>query len=547
MNTNWIYNGGDIVKNFANARGFKTKAEFEKYLNFNAKDLRKDYKDIRKVVNRLAKAVNNKEKIVIYGDYDCDGICATTINYLGFKNLGIEVGYHINNRFTEGYGLNIAGMNKLIDKYPDVQLILTCDNGIAAQEGIKYALDKGIDVVCTDHHLQKGEIIVPTVDEWRDDEDASKREESCGAEIARRVMLALYKKLKQPTDYVESLVLYSGISTVADVVKFTASNRYIVKECLKYLNESYYNVFGLIKTAMHIDNVDEEDLGYKIGPLFNCLSRVTGEATDMVKILTSETNTIAVWEAVCKAVETNSLRKQMTTENLEMAKSEIKPGDSCVILAGDYAPGIAGLVASSVVEEYSRPCICLEDNGSILKGSARSFRHFHLKNALDKCQDLLLGYGGHAGAAGLSLKKENLQAFRDRMNSLVAESGVLEEVEDVYIDYECDISNMYDENIEKLFSYAPFGEGFEKPKIVYKGSFKGVTFTPKNEELKKHVSFTLKDDVDECKAVWWNAVNRWNNLALDKKDIIGVIGVPRVDEFNGRRYRKLYVDEVKAM
>lgn len=535
----------DVVKQFFENRGFKSQKEIDDFLNFNSSKLRKKYKDLTKVVNRLAKAVKNNERIVVYGDYDCDGICATTINYLAFKNLGIEVGYHINNRFNEGYGLNIAGMNNLIEKYPDVQLILTCDNGIAAQEGIKYALDKGIDVVCTDHHLQKGEIIVPTVDEWRDDEDSKAREECCGAEIARRVMLALYKKLDKPTDYVENLITFSGISTVADVVKFTAANRWIVKRCLELLNKPVFPIVNMIKAGMNIAEVDEEDLGYKIGPLMNCLSRVTGNAEEMVKILTSEKNTIEAWEKVMKAVEVNEQRKEMTNTNLVLAKSELNENDSCVILAGAYDPGIAGLVASNIVEEYSKPCICLEDRGDILKGSARTYLDFHLKNALDECKDLLLGYGGHAGAAGLSLKKENLQAFKDRMNSLVKKSGVLEKEPEVIIDYECSISNMFDENVEKLYELAPFGEGFAKPRIVYTGGFKTVSFSPKDEELKKHVAFTLKDEEGECKAVWWNAYNRWNKLGLNKKDIIGVMATPRIDTFNNVMYRKLYVEDIK--
>lgn len=545
----WIKNDAekDVIDAFFESRGFKTKKEIQDYLNFEKDNLRKSYKDLTKVVNRLKKAIEKNEKIVIYGDYDCDGICATTVNVLGFRNLGVNVGYHINNRFVEGYGLNVMGMENLLKKYPDTQLILTCDNGIAAQEGIKYALDKGIDVVCTDHHLQKGDIIVPTVDEWRNDENSEKREEVCGAEIARRVMLALYKKMGKPVDYVESLITFSGISTVADVVKFTAANRWIVKECLKFLNDPVFPVIEMIKAGMNLVDVDEEDLGFKIGPLMNCLSRVTGNAEEMVKILVSEKNTLEAWASVLKAVEINNQRKEMTNANLELAKEEMNENDSCIILSGAYDPGIAGLVASNIVEEYNKPCICLEDRGDVLKGSARTYLDFHLKNALDKCQDLLLGYGGHAGAAGLSLKRENLQAFRDRMNNLVKESGVLEEEPEIHIDYECSISNMFDENVEKLYELAPFGEGFPKPRIVYTGTFKGLAYSPKDEELKKHVSFVLKDESGECKAVWWNAYNRWQNLKAGKKDILGVMGVPRVDSFNGNMYRKLYIEDVHVL
>ena len=544
----WIYKEGNAVKNFLASKGFNTKEEASAYLNFDKSQLRTNYLDMDKVVNRIADAIENKENITIYGDYDCDGICGTSIMLLALRRIGVNANFFINNRFSEGYGMNENGVARLIEKFPETELIVTVDNGIAAQLGIKAALDAAIDVVCTDHHLQKGDIIVPTVDEWRVDEDENAREESCGAEIARRTMLALYKKLNRPQidlQFIDDLITFSGIATVADVVKFTAANRCIVKICIDYLNNPVFPIINLIKNEMRLDDIDEETLGFKLGPLMNCLSRVTGSPDEMVEILTSERNSIETYEKVRNAVETNETRKKMSDENFETAMFEINDLDECIILSGDYDPGIAGLVCSSVVERYNKPCICLHEEDGILKGSARSFLNFHLKEALDKCADLLIGYGGHAGAAGLTLREENLEAFQERMNTLVKESGILDSEVNINIDYKCSVSDMYDETVQALMSLAPFGEGFEKPKIVYTGGYKTVSFTPKDAETPKHVSLTLKDKTGECKAVWWNSYDKWTTLNPASKAELEIMGAPHIDFFNDKYYRKLYVDDIR--
>lgn len=541
----WIYNEKDIIKNFFKTRGFNSQEEIDNYLNFTADKLRTKYLDSDKVVSRLTQAIENKENIVVYGDYDCDGICATTIVLLALRNIGVNVNYFINDRFLEGYGMNEKGISRLLETYPETDLIFTCDNGINAQEGIELALDACVDVICSDHHLQKGDIIVPTVDEWRNDEDALLNEQCCGAEIARRIMYLLYKEMNKDTDYVEKLIAFSGIATVADVVNFTAANRYIVKRALELLNTSTFSIINLIKSVMQLDEIDEDTLGFKLGPLMNAFSRVTGSSNEIVEILTSSANTMDVYEKVKQAVELNETRKQMCMDNLTIAKQQLNENDECIILKGDYDLGINGLVCSNLVEMYNRPCIILTDMGNCLKGSARSYLDFNLKKALDECSDLLLAYGGHAGAAGLTLKEENLQAFKEKMCSIVRSSQIHEKEKQIAVDYECSVSNMFDDTVQTLMSFAPFGEGFPKPHIAYCGKYKSLTLMPK--ESPKHVSFLLKDNEKECKTVWWNAYEKWSALAIEPTDDIAVLATPKIDTFNGKNYRKLYVEDIKII
>ena len=546
METKWIFPEGDPVQLYLERHGLSTEKEQNDYLNFTEAQLRTNYKDLNKVVLALKRAIEKNKKIVVYGDYDCDGITATSIIILALRNIDVEANYFINDRFKEGYGMNVKGVRRMLELYPDTEFVITCDNGIAAREGIEYALSEGLEVVCTDHHLQKDEIIVPTVDEWRNDESEELREQSCGAEIARRVMLALYRQLGEDTDYIHELIALSGIATVCDVVKFTPANHFIVKECLNMLNRDKQpiKIISLIKDLMKLDEIDEDTLGYKIGPMMNAMSRVNGSPNEMVEILTSRSNSLDAYMMVKEAIAINEERKTLSDEDYENAKASINEDDACVILAGDYHPGIAGLVCSSVVEDYFKPCICLCENGDILKGSARTYMDFHLKNALDKCADLLETYGGHAGAAGLSLKKENLEAFRKRMNDLVKESGVLEKTPEILIDYVCSVRNLFDPTVQRFMQLAPFGEGFEKPKIVYAGSLDKIRYVPAGENP-KHVSFDLKEDKESVKAVWWNAIDRWENEGFNTKEEVQVLGYPHISCYNDRYYRKLYVDDIK--
>ena len=539
--------GKDCVQSFLASNGLKNKSDIERFLNFSKKDLRKTYKDLDAVVEQLIDSLNKKEKIVIYGDYDADGINATVISLRALKRLGADVDFFINDRFIEGYGLNVKGMEKVLSKFPDVKLIFTCDNGIAAQEGIKYALDRGIKVVCSDHHRQKGEIIVPTVDEWRDDEDLDAREECCGAEIARRVMMRLYeKKNVQDEEFIDSLLAFSGIATVTDSVKFTAANHYLVKETLKLLKNPPFAILKLMLQILEVNDVDEETIGFSIGPLFNAMSRVNGSCDELVNLLMEDVMTLDTYDRMMSLVANNNTRKEMTTENLERAKEQLNPEDLCIVLAGKFDPGIAGLVASNVVEEYSRPCICLNLKDGIYKGSARTFEDFDLKEALDKCADLLLGYGGHAGAAGLSLSPEKLDEFKDRMNKLVKESGILDEEPCIAIDYETSIKNVWDEKIEQLLSFAPFGMGFRKPNIAYYGSFSKVKLLPTKEKVKKHVMFELSDEDVKITCCWWNAIERWTKFYSEAKmKSVKILGCPKIEEYNGDLKTKISIQDIK--
>lgn len=547
MNTKWIFQEGDPIENYLNKHGLDTEEKRNNYFNFNESQLRTNYKDLDKVVDAIVQAIKNDKHILVYGDYDCDGITATSIIILALRNLDVEAKYFINDRFKEGYGMNEKGIKRLLEAYPEINFIITCDNGISAKEGIKMALDKGIEVVCTDHHLQKEDILVPTVDEWRLDEDEQAREECCGAEIARRVMLALYQALGEDTEYIHELMALSGISTVCDVVKLTGANHFIVKECLKMLNRKQQpiKIVALIKEALALDEIDEETLGFKIGPMMNAMSRVKGSPNEMVEILTTKSNSLKAYQMIKEAIEINEERKELTELDFNLAKESINENDACIVLAGEYHPGIAGLVASNVVETYNKPCICLCKEGEILKGSARTYDSFHLKNALDKCQDLLISYGGHAGAAGLALKEENLEAFKERMNQLVLETGVLEKTPEILIDYVCPVSDMFDENIQRFMELAPFGEGFEKPRIVYEGRISKPRYSPPEEP--KHVFFSLIEKKNSVQAVWWNAIDRFNDLDLNSKETVLVMGYPTISFWNDNYYRKLYVEDIKKM
>lgn len=563
------------VVRYMMSKGYKTAEAISYFLNFSYENLRKDYLHLEAFMTSLEESIKNKDEFTIYGDYDCDGITATVIWVRALERLGLKVNWHVNDRNTEGYGMTESGVQRLLQNYPDTKTIITCDNGIAALDVIQHVKSEyGIKVLVTDHHLKPEGVVfpddIPVIDEWQPEEDADKREASCGAEIARRMVEILYSRLdkskivkrtkarkKLDDEFIHALYAYSGLATIADVVDLTPANHFVAKVGIDLMNEEncYFPVFNAIKEEMGISTVTYDTLGFQYGPLINAVSRMSGSCDLAVEVLLSDGS---CREKVQKMVEMNSERKDLTNRNFEIAVEEIQTlrrADSFYVLTGTefkYDAGLAGLVASKVVEREGKPCIILARmDEKTYKGSARSLRSFNVKEALDECADLLDGYGGHAFAAGLTISRKNIKEFRERMNKLVEASGCLEVAEKIYVDYETTLSKAEDANAQALMSLAPFGTAFEEPAIVVDARIEEIKFMPKNVEKKVHVSYMIHDPKKpDCKmkAVWWNSLSNWTTLAVlsdGDTNNIRIMGNIGTNEYKGKVEKQLVINDLK--
>lgn len=545
-------------------KGFDTVEKINKFLTFREEDIRsvRTFKDAPQFIERVVKAIQNNEKITIIGDYDGDGINGTAIALWVFKYLNYPVNYIISNRFNEGYGLTPKLMERLIAQFPDTQLIITLDNGISAFAGVDVALSKGIDVVVSDHHLPHSSGQLPNcicVDEARLDEPQELIDHICGAETIRRLLVEVVKDLGRYDELkveLDKLYAFSGFASITDMMPLNnLTNRYIVKRGLELIKLEQFPCFRALREVCGIKEFNETVIGFKYGPMINAVGRIVGDVTLAVNLLMSETLEEARYYAD-ELFEINAQRQEVSFDAENFSVQEIKNANSenfnFIIVKGDdtfhYPEGIAGLVATSVVKNFGCPAICLgptHDDANIYKGSGRSIQNFHLKEALDKCADLLIGYGGHAGACGLSVKRENIPLLQERLNQIA--EGCKDRVNDVNIDFMIELDG-YSEKFAREYKEVlqPFGQCFEEPVYATYGVIakdnKNELFTVMKE---KHVKFLLKNRGKELPIIWFSGINKFKDLAFKENDKLMIVGIPNNNYFNGRCTTQLLLREVE--
>lgn len=451
--------------------------DIEKFLNPSINDFLNPFlmKDSDKFVSIIIDAIKNNKKIVIAHDFDADGVCGGAIGYICLKNLNANVEYFSNNRFEEGYGLSINSVDKIIKTFGKVDVILTIDNGITSFDAVEYCKSLGITVVITDHHspLNKLPDAAAIVNPKRSD-CLYKFKDLCGAGVIFKLMLLLYKNLKKNLNYVLNLMDIAAIATIGDVVPLVGENRIIVYNGLKLINSpKCRKIFTEIKSMTKKEGpISEEYIAFFIVPLINACSRIQGTCYDSLKLFL-EDNEYFLIKNITKLIDLNNERKELTSYEYDIAKNivlknkQIRESSFLVVYDERFHEGIIGLIAARLTEDFNKPSIVFakHKNTGILKGSARSTKNINMKKTLEKASHLLIGFGGHSGAAGMSIESKNVDMLRNCLNKIVSPSLVFKP-EVLYIDSVLeDIS--YDK-VTDINALAPFGEGFEKPRIGLK-------------------------------------------------------------------------------
>lgn len=506
-------------------------------------------------IDRLTEAVNMvkqfKDKCVtIVGDYDSDGVTSTSILYLALKWAGfVNVNYRIPKRFSEGFGIN----RTIVDEVDD-GLIITCDNGIAQVDAINYAKEKGLTVVILDHHLpeMKNDIVVLPNADIIIDPNAIKGSADfngyCGAGLSYRFACEL---LDFQRNYCLKLLGLAAIGTVADVMELKKENYVIVRNGLKTLlnvNTTTVGTYALISAYELNQYITATDIGFKVAPTINAVSRMNDDgATDAVKLLTFEgAYTEAVYMAT-RLVEINKQRKSLQKEGLSVALEIIKEKGlekdvPLVVYLPDTKEGIIGIIAANISETYKVPAIVVTDSEEpgLLKGSARSCGDYNIKEYLDQVSEYLAVYGGHSGAAGLSLLKDNFNAFKENINAISKDFTYIES-DAVYYDLEIKAKDV-PKCIEELKKYEPFGEGNPMP------VFKVIDFQmiPKFGSIKKVVGSNIaKVFCHTCTAFGFDMAERMEHICEPKT--LSFVGKIADNYFNGNVTHQIeFVDFIES-
>ncbi len=529
------FESGDIVKILLKNRGIKTKKETNDFLNpklqkVTAQAVKINDRQLKSALQRINKAVENKEKIIIFGDYDVDGICGTAILWETLNALGADVLPYIPSRFEEGYGLSEKGIENLL-KQGKLDLIITVDNGIVANDAVTFAKKNGIDVIITDHHVSAKTLpdafaIVHTT-------------LLCGAGVA---WLLAQKLLK--TAQFSHLELVT-LATIADLVPLTGANRILVYFGIKALRETKrIGLLALInKAGINREEIDTYEIGHILAPRFNAMGRLSSAMDSLRLICTSDKKKAEKFAELLN--QTNLERQQLTQEALLHAKSKVEKQSikKLIFIASDsYQQGIVGLVAGRMVEEFYLPSIILSKGKKYSKASARSVKGFNIVEFLRTAADLLVDIGGHPMAAGFTVENSKLELLEKKLYEAARKLLKKEHLERILrIDLELPTDLINYKTYEKIQQLAPFGMSNPEPTFLTKGltiqSIRAVgkdgrhlklSLQSKNSsQIFSAIAFGIGEDSkikigDKVDVVYTIETNIWNgykNIELKIKDI----------------------------
>lgn len=519
-------------------RGISEPSQIETFLNADSA-LESDpflLPDIHQAVGRTYQALLSGEEIAIYGDFDADGITATALLVLGLSTLGGKVIPYIPHRYREGYGLQVAALEKL--RKHGISLIITVDTGITAIDEINKARKMGIDIIVTDHHLPLASLppALAVVDPKRTDSNCQSAE-FAGVGVAFKFLQALFRGSGQEgiTNTFLDLV---ALGTVTDMVPLRGDNRYWVKRGLELLNNSERpGLQELIRNSgLKPGNLDTESISWILGPRLNAAGRLDDATTSYKLLVTQDPKEAAA--LVSELEEKNAKRQRLTAELLERAREKIIAAgtDTPLLMTGDedYPAGVMGLVAGKLSEEFYRPVILFRLGTETCRGSGRSISEFDLMAALADCSGLLSNFGGHTKAAGFNVPTSNLPQLEKQLKTLAeARLAGLDLRPHIDIDAEVSLSSLTGETIKQIQRLAPFGTGNPAPVFVSRNVERvDLRYIGSRNE---HVSLKLKQN-----GIVWDAIGfRFGSRAQEMTGFLDIAYNLDVDRWNGAERLRL--------
>lgn len=528
-------------------RGIIDIDEVEEFLNPNIEDFLDPFllMDMDIAVDRIIEAIHKGENIWIYGDYDVDGVTSTSILILYLKTLCENVQFYIPDRMTEGYGLN----NEAIDyiKGNGGELIISVDCGIKSFDVAEYCIAIGIDLIITDHHTCDEELpkALAVINPNRLDSDYPFKK-LAGVGVALKLIQALALKIDTKIDY-RNILPIVAIGTVADVVSLTGENRIIVKNGLymiKYTDNQGVNAL-LEVTGLGNKEINSGHIGFVIGPRINATGRI-GMAKYAVHLFTTKDYNEAM-RLANMLDEENIKRQNIEAKILEEAEYiinkevDLEKDKILVIASENWHSGVIGIVSSRITEKYHRPSILISIEGDEGRGSARSISSFDLYENLSKCKDLLIKFGGHRQAAGLTIKKDEIDKFRKRINNIADE--ILDEIDLVpqsIVDAEIDIEEVILDSAKELKLLAPFGINNPSPIFLLRGILiKAIRPIGKDG---KHLKLTIMKADQYVDCIGFNFGSYYNDLKIGQK--IDLVVSIDINDFLGQQSVQLIIRDI---
>lgn len=500
-------------------------------------------------VPRLLRAINNSERILVYGDYDVDGTTGTALLLRALNLLGAQTGFHVPHRFTEGYGIQQAALQKAVTE--GFKLAISVDCGIRAHEPLYWARDNGLDVIITDHHLpDEGEGVPPAYAVLNPNQKGCEYPDKnlAGVGVAFKLVHALFRERGRESQ-VNAFLKIVAIGTVADVAKLTGENRTIVALGLKDLAKATNpGLRALMEVAGCGDgaSMTAYDVGFRIGPRINAAGRMDA-ARAVVELFSTKDMSEA--QRLAKHLDTrNQERKEVQRQIVELAIAELESVDRgaansyVAVIAGEgWHRGVIGIAASKISERINRPCVVLSIEDGVAHGSGRSIEPYHLLNGLTACADLFDKFGGHSHAAGITIRPDRIDELRRRLNEHAASCLTEEDLQPcVFIDAQLATEDISFELVGELEKLEPYGAGNPRPTFLARNLC--IVREPRligGRHLKMSVAGPKGRPLE---TIWWNGAEQTSAI----RSGIDMAYTIEASKWNGETFLQLSVQDIRA-
>lgn len=537
------YNLNELLARVLLNKGITNKEDIDLFMSPTRKDFHDPFlmPDMEIAVNRILKAIDNNEKIIIYGDYDADGITSITVLKSFLEEQGLEVDSYIPNRLDEGYGLNKNAIKKIFDD--GHRLMITVDCGISGLDEVDYANSLGMEVLITDHHepAQNLPKALAVVDAKRKDNEYPFNQ-LAGVGVVFKLIQAISIKLNlDEKEYLKYLDIVC-IGTISDIVPLVDENRVIAKLGLKIVNQTRNIGLKALLEVVGFNEIDSTAISFGVAPRINACGRMGHEQIALDLFLSKDYENAKKLAIKLNEynIERQTIEKKIFDEATEKIEKEEK-NNACIIVGGEgWHHGIIGIVASKVTDMYFKPSIliCFEEN--IGKGSGRSIPGFDLHEALMKCCDELEKFGGHAMAVGVTVARDKFDEFKAKLEEYAKQCDIDKIVPIINIDSEIQLKNIDIDSVRSLKMLEPFGEANKTPLFLFK-NLKINSIRALSEG--KHLKLTLKEDNFMINAIGFNMGDLSEKYLLDDK--VDVVGSLEINSFNGNESIQIVMKDLR--
>ena len=506
--------------------------EIAKFLNPKRSDFYDPFgmPDMEKAVERILKTIENKEQIIIYGDYDVDGITSVTVLKSFLEERGIQVNVYIPNRLNEGYGLNKTAMEEIAKQ--GNKLMITVDCGITAVEEVEYAKKFGIETIITDHHEPAEELpkAIAVVDAKRKDNKYECRN-LAGVGVVFKLIQALSIKLGlDPKEYLKYLDIVC-VGTISDIVPLTDENRVIVKLGLKLVEQTKNLGLKEILQSCGYSKINSTTISFGVAPRINACGRMGHQEEALNLLLSKEENEVkGLTQKINEYNKTRQeIEKNIYNEAIEQIEKEGLDTKNTIVVSGEgWHHGVIGIVSSKITELYFKPSILLCEEDGECKGSGRSIPGFDLHEALMECNDTIEKFGGHAMAVGININKEKVEEFKEEFEKIAKEKEVDKIIPILNLDAEIKLDDVNKEMVDSLKELEPFGEANKMPIFAFR-NLKIDSIRSLSDG--KHLRISVKDNKNIINAIGFNMGALADIYRIgDRVDIAGNL---EINSFNG--------------